>query len=115
MQTDHISAQDDSNEFAANFTLYVGRAFPESTTYREVQAAAADLVAEFPRYVKAQASTLSTFERVDGVYYNFTLPIVVFHARLAADGVNGGVNETGLRRLAGFRKTLDRLGIEVGS
>lgn len=111
--TAHLSVRDDSNDVVAKLTIYVGRAFPQSTPYREVQAAAADLVAEFPRYVKAKASALLTYELVEDTYCNYMVPIVVFSARLAEDGVNGGVNETGLRRLAAFRKTLTRLGLKA--
>jgi hypothetical protein len=72
----------------------------------EAQAQAAPYAALFPKAAKVQASTLNTFDD-NGRYYAGYL---VANARLAADGVNGGRNETGCRRLAQVLRTVQRLG-----
>lgn len=39
--------------------------------------------------------------------------LVRFDVRTASDGVNGGVNESGLKRLATIRRTAAKLGFEI--
>lgn len=115
MQTSHIIARIDENQFRTEIRLSIGRAFPQSAARDEVKAEAAAIAAEFPKYVKAVATTVATFRVEDGDYFSFSEPTVVISAKTAADGVNGGVNEAGVRRIAAARKTIERLGIEVAS
>lgn len=62
-------------------------------------------VALFPKSVGLKATTLRSR---DGVF-----PFVNGHAQLLANGANGGINETGLRRLRAALKAADKAGIEV--
>lgn len=72
------------------------------------------LAASFPKSTKVRGGSLSTRTR-DGE------PVVVgyvkFNANLVANGVNGGVNETGMKRYRSFRKHVAALGhpIEWGT
>lgn len=73
--------------------------------------AAADFVASFPKAAKLASPSLNghTVVAAGGVETG----IVKVHIRTAADGVNGGVNETGMKRLATIRRTAAKLGVEV--
>ena len=67
------------------------------------------LAAQFPKSTKVRALSLthsSTSGRpVDG--------FLKFSAQLAADGVNGGRNETGIRRFKSLLKAAEKLGLTV--
>lgn len=73
--------------------------------------AAQALAAEFPKTTKVRATTLTS--PIDGDYTKGSrvTGIVTFQATTASNGVNGGTNETGIRRLRSFRKALAGLGI----
>lgn len=62
-------------------------------------------VAQFPRSTGLRATTLSS---ADGTY-----GYVTGSARLWADGVNGGRNEAGIKRLRSTLKAANKLGIPV--
>lgn len=91
---------------------------------------AASLAARFPRSLRVKATRLSGTDYYDhevrddryscarlvrdGIYsYSWTVGYVTFRVDFTADGVNGGVNETGLKRYRSFRRNARRLGIPV--
>jgi hypothetical protein len=78
-------------------------------TLADAQAAAA----LFPKAAKVKATTSTG--PVDGDYRNGTTTrgLVTFTANLAADDVNKGHNEAGVRRYRSFRRTAERLGHSV--
>lgn len=69
---------------------------------------AREIIAQFPKYLKLHASTLTkidtdTFETSECGYINVRI-------QLLPDDVNGGVNETGIKRFLKLLEKLDRLG-----
>lgn len=62
----------------------------------------------FPKSCKVRAMTLGTFEGTPGTdsYRRIEKAVVDFHVKLGADLVNGGYNETGIRRYRTLRKTI---------
>ncbi len=68
----------------------------------EPRAIAAAIAAAFPKSLRLRACSLSS---QDGYR-----PYINFHVRLSADGVNGGFNETGVKRYRSFRKQIEKLG-----
>ncbi len=64
-----------------------------------------EIADQFPKSLKVKPSLLHT----TGGYK----PFVQLVANLTANGVNGGINETGLRRYRSFRKNAEKLGIEI--
>jgi hypothetical protein len=84
------------------------------TAYFATPAAAAEFAARFPKSTKLASPTLRGHTlggMVDGRYVQSG--IVKMYVRLRADGVNGGTNETGLKRLATIRRTAAKLGVEI--
>lgn len=72
------------------------------------KAAAAEIVAQFPKSVGLVATTCTRHEGTAEV-----CGYVSMSAKLATDGVNGGKNETGIKRYRSLRKHLARLGHTV--
>ncbi len=67
----------------------------------------------FPKSVKVKRSTFSQSVRENGQYVGTTItPTRSVYANLAADGVNGGRNETGIRRVRRALKVLADNGID---
>jgi hypothetical protein len=73
--------------------------------FATVEAATA-FVAQFPKSVKMFTCTVSTSE--GGKYY-----LVNTRANLTSNGINGGINETGLRRYQAVVKAAAKLGVEI--
>lgn len=75
------------------------------------------IAAEFPKFTKVRATTLSGVgtapQRPMNGRVTRDLPMLTFDAVLAANGVNGGTNEAGLKRLAAFDRTIAKLGLTV--
>lgn len=72
-------------------------------------------LARFPKSYGLRASTLSSSDGPNSTPDRrwVTYPLVTGHARLLADKVNGGVNETGLARVRKVIERAERDGIEV--
>lgn len=88
--------------------ITVGIRFPRGTD----RAVAEALAAEFPKSAKVKVVTLST--HTPGDFSDaFDVPTLRFRADLRSNGVNGGVNETGLRRYRSLRRTIEKLGLAV--
>lgn len=69
--------------------------------------AAREFAALFPRAAKMRAEEVSTGPgRPDYAIVSVTITT-------AANGVNGGTNETGIKRLAGIRRAAAKHGIEI--
>jgi hypothetical protein len=100
------------NERFVTAHIRTGRARQDTDTATAAADAQA-IAALFTKATKAKGTYCSTYHRYDGVYYNFAEGIIGFTAKLAADGVNGGVNETGLKRWAAFQRQCAALGIEL--
>ena len=62
---------------------------------------------EFPKYVKAHACTLSGNH--DGDYFKIGMVRVAIN--LQTNGVNGGVNEMGIKRYRAFRRICEAKGL----
>ena len=73
---------------------------------------AAAFAARFPKAAKLTAPSLNGYTVV-GRPGHPERGMIRVHVKLTADGVNGGVNETGLRRLATIRRAAAKLGVEV--
>lgn len=105
----------DANTFEAQATPWNVKA----TLYVETPEQARAIAARFPKAAKVRASTVSAWVGyLDGVEWEPDLDNAVFgtvgiDAKIAADGVNGGRNETGIKRLATFRRAAERLGYDV--
>lgn len=66
------------------------------------------LLALFPKSAKGRVTHVSGFNLpAEGVF------VVKFEARLAADGVNGGTNETGVRRYRSIIRSAAKAGLAV--
>lgn len=89
---------------------YEGRAYRiEAAMYVDDKAEAQAIADQFPKSVKLYAGTLHASHEPEGRDYGY----VQFVAGLSSDKVNGGVNETGLKRWASFLKNAEKLGIAV--
>ena len=64
------------------------------------------MLALFPKSVGLK---LSTCDKVNGV----TVPWISGHANFRANGVNGGVNEAGVKRFKSLIKAANKAGIEI--
>ena len=87
---------------------HVGAGHPQQFEFNAelpTKADAAEFAAQFPKSAKVFAGLLYT--------ENGTRGWASAQASLVSDGVNGGVNETGLRRYRTIVKTAERLGIEI--
>jgi hypothetical protein len=75
---------------------------------------AAEFAARFPKSTKLASPSLNGYTLV-GRENGQTVEtgIIRVSVKLAEDGVNGGQNEAGLKRLATIRRTAAKLGIEV--
>lgn len=82
----------------------------EVSIYFATEAERDEFLAKFPKSVKARATSLSTYLR-DGTYTPFVIPGVHAYGKVAADGVNGGVNETGNKRYLAAKKVVDASGL----
>lgn len=76
-----------------------------------------EFAAQFPKSLRVMGTALSTqYNYLDPACQNtgrVTVGYVKFQAKLYEDGVNGGKNETGIKRLKSFVKHCARLGIEL--
>jgi hypothetical protein len=68
-----------------------------------------EIATQFPQLVKLGATTLHTYEKGECEEFGY----LYFDAKLKANGINGGVNETGLKRYRSLRKHLARLGYSI--
>lgn len=100
--------------YDAFYNSHVGPAAPshaeidvvfKGATAEATLQAARDLADRFPKYVKAYACPVSAHRETD-------YAMVRIRAKLAVDGVNGGANETGMKRLRAAEKVLAAAGIE---
>jgi hypothetical protein len=91
-------------------TQYAEIATVEARLYieRDVNAAR-ELAAKFPKSTKVRQTILSNSNKDE----RWEDGVVSFRANLLADGVNGGCNETGIRRYRAFRKAAAKLGLRV--
>lgn len=113
-RTARIDAGYDRNGRPAHVTMRIR--LDEATDHYAAKAEAdAFVAATFPKSAKVRGTSLSTFEGKPGAddYRNFVCGLVIFDADLASNGVNGGINETGLRRYRAMRKALAAAGIET--
>lgn len=67
-------------------------------------------IASFPKAVGKIYAT-----SIRGVAYDREYPLARFEILIKADGVNGGVNETGLKRIAKFEEIFATLNIQAGA
>lgn len=81
----------------------------EFTAILDTPEAAVEFVARFPKSAKLRATTLGTYDDAG----NFTLGYVSHRINLRSDGVNGGVNETGIKRYRSILKAAEKAGIRV--
>jgi hypothetical protein len=95
----------------------------EATLEVDTPEEAREIAARFPKSTKVRGQTLHTYihdedgQPVPGangdtyqtVYHGW----VSFHAKIKADDVNGGRNETGIRRYRSFSKAAEKLGFIV--
>lgn len=72
---------------------------------------AIELASRFPKSAKVRGTAIGGMRDENG--NRCERGWVGFIAKLATDGVNGGTNETGLRRFASFEKTVAALGLPV--
>lgn len=72
-------------------------------------AEATEIAALFPKVCKVQAHTMSHAR--DGKVGH--VGVVCADAKLRSDGVNGGINETGIRRYNSLRKACAKLNLGV--
>jgi len=70
-----------------------------------------ELLALFPKSTKLKASGCSTFD--EETNRRFVIPTIRGSVELRSNGVNGGVNETGIKRYRSIVKHADKLGIEI--
>lgn len=106
MSTPHIT-NTESNTFRVTASAYSVQAYMTVATPE----LAAEVAARFPKSAKVLSQQLSTFDRETGA--NLTLGTVHFAAYLMANGVNGGRNETGIKRYHTFVRAAERLGYAV--
>lgn len=66
---------------------------------------------QFPKGCNLKPQTVSSFTTAP--YTTFTYYRSAAHANLAANKANGGVNESGVKRLKAILRACDKLGIEV--
>lgn len=94
----------DATEHAVNARLHL-----------PTKADAERVAAMFPKSTKVRAVTLSTHtgSLTGDDYRSVELGTVYFHAGLAATGVTGERNETGLRRWRSFKRTAAKLGMAL--
>lgn len=87
-----------------------GPAFPQNVRIScqvETVEIAEAYAAEFPKGAKIRASRLTAPDRVNGGWRDYGL--ITGSIGFKADGVNGGINETGLKRYRTWIKALDKL------
>lgn len=72
----------------------------------ETKEAAQAIAAQFPKSVKAIATTINIIGGTD------RQGCIDIEARIGANGVNGGKNETGIKRIKSALKTITALGYE---
>ena len=73
---------------------------------------AKEIAAMFPKSVKMYATKLATY--TPGDYSDrFTVGLVNMEATLVANGVNGGKNEAGIKRVRSFMKNAEKLGFKT--
>jgi hypothetical protein len=68
-------------------------------------------IALFPKSVKVVASTLSGYDMETSS--SWSAPIAAWGVRIDADGVNGGVNETGIKRINKFMAVAKASGMNM--
>ena len=76
----------------------------------DLKAEGIELCAKFPKSARVglyRAVSVEAGERSRAYYF------LRFEAKLAADGANGGVNETGIKRIASFEKAAAKLGVDL--
>jgi hypothetical protein len=90
--------------------------FDASMTFDD-HTTATETVAKFPKSAKVRLGDLSTFDydiyEATGKYVNIHLPYASTRAVLHANGVNGGKNETGIRRYRTVVASAEKAGIEI--
>lgn len=67
------------------------------------------IAARFPKSAGIKATTLTSHNGGATLVQGY----LRMGVRLVSDGVNGGVNETGLRRYRSFRRAAEKLGLDV--
>jgi hypothetical protein len=93
MQIIKTTINENENFYSANF-------------YFATEEEAKELQSKFPKYLGAVVSKWS-----DGLTGGNGGFLVVFEIWLSANLANGGVNETGLKKIASFKKSLEKLGL----
>ncbi len=80
----------------------------EINLYTETMEQAEEIVSRFPKSAKLRTGVLH-----NGYYGKPNSAYVTSRIQLLSDGVNGGRNETGIKRLASFFKKAEKLGLPV--
>lgn len=101
----------DTFEIHASFEYYKGSDFPQwfefSTPLRATMAEAEADVAQFPKSSKLKAYELRDYTTGKLRYY------ARISIKLRTDGTNGGVNETGIKRMRAIYRVLDKQALPV--
>lgn len=97
----------DATATRAPLTITANRFWTRATARFDTRDQAAAYVALFPKSTKLTSAEVVTAPGERNYF------LVETSVRTAADGVNGGTNETGLRRIATIRRVAAKLGIEV--
>jgi hypothetical protein len=94
----------------------------EATLEVDTPEEAREIAASFPKSAKVHGQTLHTYVAdenghaildSEGCHQTLYHGWVSFHAKIKADDVNGGRNETGIRRYRSFSKAAEKLGFAV--
>ncbi len=104
--------QERAGDSRFTFQLEATEDFAQVTAIVESLERAREIAAQFPKSYGMRAKTLSgsgpDYTDADG--RRITKGYLELHAKLAADGVNRGVNESGIARLRRTLSKIERLG-----